>query len=58
VLSLLPPLLQDVENIAALPVEAAEAEEMLHDNANLLQVAGARGLCAAVPGTRAAHAPC
>ena len=30
--------LQDVENIAALPVEAAEAEEMLRDNANLLQV--------------------
>ncbi|PSC69331.1 exocyst complex component Sec6 [Micractinium conductrix] len=30
--------LQDVENIAALPVEAAEAEAMLRDNANLLQV--------------------
>lgn len=30
--------LQDVENIAALPVEAAQAEEMLRDGANLLQV--------------------
>ncbi|KAI3425101.1 hypothetical protein D9Q98_008479 [Chlorella vulgaris] len=30
--------LQDVENIAALPLEAAEAEEMLRDNVNLLQV--------------------
>lgn len=30
--------LQDVENIAALPVEAAEAEAMLRDNANLVQV--------------------
>ena len=29
--------LQDVENIAALPVEAAEAEELLKDDANLLQ---------------------
>eukprot|EP00887_Chlorella_sp_A99_P000004 scaffold16.g4.t1 len=29
--------LQDVENIAALPVEAAEAEEMLQDDRNLLQ---------------------
>lgn len=29
---------QDVENIAALPVEAAQAEEMLRDGANLLQV--------------------
>ncbi|KAL4437795.1 hypothetical protein ABPG77_005707 [Micractinium sp. CCAP 211/92] len=30
--------LQDVENIAALPVEAAEAEAMLRENANLLHV--------------------
>lgn len=30
--------LQDVENIAALPAEAAEAEEMLKNDANLLQV--------------------
>ncbi|KAI7841448.1 hypothetical protein COHA_004843 [Chlorella ohadii] len=30
--------LQDVENIAALPVEAAQAEDMLREGANLLQV--------------------
>lgn len=30
--------LQDVENIAALPNEAAEAEELLSDDMNLLQV--------------------
>ncbi len=31
---------QDVENIAALPVEAAQAEDMLREGANLLQVRG------------------
>lgn len=31
-------LLQDVENIVALPNEAAEAEEMLKDDSQLLQV--------------------
>lgn len=36
----LPTCVQDVENIAALPVEAAQAEEMLREGANLLQVVG------------------
>ena len=31
-------VLQDVENIVALPNEAAEAEEMLKDDSQLLQV--------------------
>lgn len=31
-------MLQDVENIVALPNEAAEAEEMLKDDSQLLQV--------------------
>ena len=38
------PSWQDVENIAALPVEAAEAEAMLRDNANLLQARGEAGV--------------
>lgn len=38
---------QDVENIAALPVEAAQAEEMLRDGANLLQVRAERTAAAA-----------
>ena len=37
-LEFLPASLQDVENIVALPTEAAEAEEMLKDDSQLLQV--------------------
>lgn len=44
-----PAWLQDVENIAALPVEAAEAEEMLRDNANLLHVRLLPALAACLP---------
>lgn len=37
---------QDVENIASLPVEAGEAEEMLKEDANLLQVVAGAAACA------------
>ena len=37
----MPALLQDVENIVALPTEAAEAEDMLKDDSQLLQVSSA-----------------
>lgn len=48
--------LQDVENIAALPVEAAEAEAMLRENANLLHVRVAHWLnCANIPNMLARH---
>lgn len=57
-LLLRPPVPQDVENIAALPVEAAEAEQMLHDNANLLQVGnGGVGVTAAL-GACTVHTGC
>ena len=37
--------LQDVENIVALPHEAAEAEDMLRDDTQLLQVMMVASVC-------------
>ena len=48
--------MKDVENIAALPVEAAEAEQLLHDNANLLQVSP-RSACLELPAAVSFRSP-